>query len=510
MSNSSQSSVSLKEMSKSQKERFSWLFNPGKDIGGGLVATFCLLPEVMGFMLSIGIPPYMGLFTCIILTITLSIAGGRPGVITACAGATATICAGLISKFFISGTHPEYLFAAVLLAGIIQIILGLIKFGNLIKFIPDSIMHGFVNGLASLILIAQIKMLLKEKPANMPELLIVIAIGIGIIVGFDFFKKATKIRFLQYIPSPIVAVVLVSIYAMVDNRPIMRIVDLGSVIPNFRYVGSMFGNLGNVFTGEGLSAVIPVAISVAFIGLVETMLTSRLVSEKTETPELTDLNRECRGQGIGNIICGILGTMPGCAMIAPTTANVNSGGKGRLSSLTTGIMMAVLLFGLSPILSAIPLAALIAVMLYTCFETYNWDSIFKANKHSIIDTISMLLVVAVVLGTDNLAFGVAFGLLAFGLSLAFRLFVPGKISLAISYILLGVSIAIAWFGSGTAFAVILTGIGVAISDVARDNYDKRGPGQVALVLNYLAFAGAIFLIVLNSVILPGHFSWYSL
>lgn len=509
MSNSNQSSVSLKEMTKSQRERFSWLFNPGNDIGGGIVATFCLLPEVMGFMLSIGIPPYMGLFTCITLTITLAIVGGRPGVITACAGATATICAGLISKFFISGTHPEYLFAAVLFAGIIQIILGLIKFGNLIKFIPESIMHGFVNGLASLILISQIKMLLKEKPDNMPELLIVVAFGIGIIVAFDFFKKAVKVKFLQYIPSPMVCVVLVSVYAMAGHRPIMRIVDLGSVVPNYQFVGSIFRNFGNVFTGEGMAAVLPVAVSVAFIGLVETMLTSRLVSEETKTPELTDLNRECRGQGIGNIICSFVGTMPGCAMIAPTTANVNSGGKGRLSTLTTGLMMAVLLFALSPVLSAIPLAALIAVMLYTCFETYNWDSIIHANRHSVIDTFSMLLVVAVVLGTDNLAFGVVAGLIVVAVSLIFKLFVPGKVSVAVAYIILGVSAAIAWFGIGTAFAVILSAVGISVSDAARSNFDSETPGKVAVVLNAIAFAGSIFLIVLNSVILPGHFQWYS-
>ena len=523
MTNSDQAAPDIKSMTAAQKERYSWTFNIGKDVGGGIVATFCLLPEVMGFMLSIGVPPYLGLFTCIVLTVTLAITGGRPGVITACAGATATICAGMIAKFCwgpeVIAEHQEYLFAAVLFAGIIQIILGIVKFGNLIKFIPNCVMHGFVNGLASLILIAQIKMILREDLSNMAELLIVIAIGIGCIVAFDRLKKAIKGGFIQYIPSPMICVVAMSAYVCIahgfgsvgENAGLMRIVDLGEVGFKTDYFFQVFRNFGNVFTGEGMGAIIPVALSVAFIGLVETMLTSRVVSEKTNTPELTNLNRECRGQGIGNIICGVLGTMPGCAMIAPSTANVTSGGKGRFSTLMTGIMMAVLLFGISPVLSAIPLAALIAVMLYVCFETYNWNSIVKCNTHPIIETITMLLVVVIVLGTDNLAYGVGFGMAAWGIFLGFKFFASAKTSIIISFIIFGVAMGICWFGIGTAAAIIISAIGIGLASVGRNaESDKYKIGTFALVLNCCAFAWFIFMVIMNTHIAHHAFGWFAL
>ena len=525
MKNSDQSAPDLKSMSWGQRERYSWTYNIGKDIGGGIVATFCLLPEVMGFMLSIGVPPFLGLFTCVVLTVTLAITGGRPGVITACAGATATICAGMIAKFCwgpeVVAQHTEYLFAAVLFAGIIQIILGLVKFGNLIKFIPDCVMHGFVNGLASLILIAQIKMILREDvPVDMTHLLIVLAAGIGLIVLFDKIKKAVKGGFIQYIPSPMICVIAVSIYVWVSQgfgslgggQPgLMRIVDLGQVAFSTEYFFSVFKNFGNVFTAEGMGAIIPVALSVAFIGLVETMLTSRVVSEKTETPELTNLNRECRGQGIGNIICAVLGTMPGCAMIAPSNANVNSGGKGRVSTLMTGIMMAVLLFGISPVLSAIPLAALIAVMLYVCFETYNWDSIVKCFKHPIIETVTMLLVVVIVLGTDNLAYGVGFGMVAWGVFMLFKFFMSANKAIGLSFILFGVSMAICWFGGVLAVSFLMSAIGVGLGSIARNaESTKYKIGTFAIVLNSCAFAWFVFMVILNTHILPHAFPWFSL
>lgn len=502
--------IPYKEMSFWQKERYTWFSNIPGDIWGGIVATFCLLPEVIGFMLAVGIPPYMGLFTCIVLTVTLSFVSGRPGVITACAGATATILTGLISKVFISGEHPEYLFAAVILAGIIQIVLGLVKFGVVVKFIPESVMHGFVNGLATIILISQIQMLLREEPETMGLQIGMIAIGVGSIVGFKFLKKVIKGRGFTTIPEAIIGVVVVAVIGICANLPIMRVADLGSVTPDFTYFGSVFANFGNIFTWDCFSTIFPLSLSVAFIGLVETMLTSRVVGEETNTTEITDLNRECRGQGIGNIICGFLGTMPGCAMIAPSTANVKSGGKGRLSSLVTGATMAVLLFALSPLLSSIPLAAFIGVMFYICFEVYNWDSIIKMAKQPIKDTIVMLLVVTIVIGTHNLAIGVIFGIAAYYIAFLLNFFVSSKKDVIVSFILLGVAIAIAPFGMGMFFSIPMVATAACIAEGCRMDFSSGKAAKASTVLNLIAFAAFVFLIILNTYIMPGAFIWYHL
>lgn len=501
---------SYKDMKFGERERHTWFFNVPGDIGGGLVATFCLLPEVIGFMIAVGIPPYMGLFTCIVLTATLSFVGGRPGLITACAGATATICTGLISKVFMNGEHPEYLFAAVILAGIIQIILGLCKFGKLVSFIPDCVMKGFVNGLATIILISQIKMILREDTEFMPMQLGLIALGIGIIVAYKFLKKKVNNKFLSNIPEAIVGVIVVAAIGICVNLPVMRLSDLGSVVPEFTYFGSVFKNIGGVFTLDCFVTILPVSLSVAFIGLVETMLTARVVGEISGTKEMTNLNRECRGQGIGNIVCGLLGTMPGCAMIAPSTANVKSGGKGRFSSIITSATMAVLLFGLSPLLSAIPLAALVAVMLYTCFETYNWESIFKCAKIGLKDTMCMLIVVVIVLATDNLAFGVICGVIAYYAAFLLNFFVSTKKGLVIAFVLFAAGCVLLPFGVGTIIGGVLGGIGVCITSANLNGFDHKVASGIAVALNAILFCGAIALVVINSYIIPGALPCFSM
>ena len=211
------------KLAKRQLEKKSWTGNIVGDLWGGAVTTFALLPETIGFMIAAGVPPYIGLYTCIILTITLAITGGRPGVISAGAGSTAMITVGLVAAYW--QTHPEYLFAAVVLAGIIQFILGIVRFGSLIKFIPDCVMHGFVNGLAILIFISQVKLIFRDF-ATLPEMLILVGVGVGIIVFYPFLKKVWS--GFGKIPSSLIAIIIIAIYGFASNSPVLRIHDMGT------------------------------------------------------------------------------------------------------------------------------------------------------------------------------------------------------------------------------------------------------------------------------------------
>ncbi len=486
-------------------EKKSWIGNIAGDLWGGAVTTFALLPETIGFMIAAGVPPYIGLYTCIILTITLAITGGRPGVISAGAGSTAMITVGLVAAYW--QTHPEYLFAAVVLAGIMQLILGIVRFGSLIKFIPDCVMHGFVNGLAILIFMAQVKSIFKVYE-TLPEMLALVGIGIGIIVFFPFLKKIHP--FFGKIPSSLVAIVILSIYAIASGSPVLRIRDMGAITPGFEYVGMVFSRLPNIFTGECFANIIPVSISLAMVGIIETMLTCRVVTEETNTPEQEDLNRECRGQGIGNIICGFLGAMPGCAMIGQTKANLGAGGRGRLSSLFAGGLLAALLFSASRALGAIPVAALVAVMLVVCYETFNWGSVFKAHKVPIKETMSMAITVIVVLATDNLAYGVGVGIALYVAMMILKMFIVNeKVMLIIALGLLGAAVGTlagtlvnrAGGGAGIPLAsFIFAAFGIAVASLVR-NEMMAGKSMKAIstiimiVCAAIGTAGVVFMYV---------------
>ncbi len=383
-----------------RREIKQWTGNIVGDLWGGSVTTLALLPEVIGFMIVVGIDPYMGLYTSICLTIILAFLGGRPGMISAGAGSTALILAGLIRQY--GTTHPEYLFAAVILAGVIQLVLGLCRVGSLARFIPDSVMNGFVNGFAIVILISQLKLCM-NRPA---EMYILIAAGIAIIVAFPYVKRL--IPKLEKVPESFAAIVLITAYAMIFHSRVPRIGDMGSVTASFRYVGYVFAHLDGIFTPECFHAVFAPAFSVAAVGLIESMLTARLVDEETGTTG--DLNRECRAQGIGNLVCGSVGAMPGCGMIAMTVINLKSGGKGRLSQFAAGGFMAILLFSLSGLIAGIPLAALNAAMFVVCYHTMNWDTILHVRNYPVQDTVIMAVTAVCIIVTENLAFGVGVGI----------------------------------------------------------------------------------------------------
>lgn len=472
-----------------QREKKSWFGNVIGDLWGGAVTTFALLPEVIGFMIVVGVHPYMGLFTCIILTILLSFIGGRPGMITAGAGATALILAGLIKEYGI--THPEYIFAATILAGLIQFILGICRIGSLVKFIPQSVMNGFVNGFAVVIFVSQLKLCINQSA----EMYILLAAGIAIIILFPFLKKAIPIGFVKKIPESFVAIVLITAYALIFRSDATNIGDMGSVTASFQYVGYVFGKIGGIFSGECLGAIIGPAVSLAFVGLIESMLTSRMVDSETQTE--SNKNRECRAQGIGNMVCGFLGAMPGCGMIAMTVTNLKSGGKCRLSQLVAGCLMAALLFTVPFLLESIPLAALCAVMFVVCFHTINWGSIIHIHKIPVTETMIMALTAIIVVATDNLAMGVGTGLALAAIFYLLHRFTNAYVEIGVAIACLAGAVGLGISGLfgftwGYAIGMALSAIGAGLA------YQSRSKGNLK-VLSVIVIALCIGVGVANVV-----------
>ncbi len=460
-----------------QREISQWFGNVVGDLWGGAVTTFALLPEVIGFMIVVGVHPYMGLFTCICLTVLLSFIGGRPGMISAGAGATALILAGTIKEYGMS--HPEYIFAAVILAGLFQLIMGICRVGSLVKFIPQSVMHGFVNGFAIVILVSQLKLCIAQSL----EMYILIAIGIGIIIAFPFLKKV--VPFLKKVPESLVAIVLITAYALIFHSNVTNIGDMGDVTASFQYIGYVFTHLGGVFTGECFLTILPTAFSLAFVGLIESMLTSRMVDDETQTE--SNKNRECRAQGIGNMVCGMLGAMPGCGMIAMTVTNLKSGGKGRLSQFVAGVLMAALLFSVPFLLESIPLAALCAVMFVVVFHTINWDSIIHVAKVPVKETVVMALTAIIIIATDNLALGVGVGLVLSAVFYLFHRFTNGVAQLVIAFVCLAAAVGLGisglfGFNWGYAIAMAVAALGVGLSSMARNESGQSGLKVVSTIL----------------------------
>lgn len=344
-----------------------WRDNPKDDFLGGLVSAFSVIPEVVGFTIIAGVNPMLGLYTSVAFLILSAFLGGRPAMVSAGAGSMALVVVALIAEY---GT--EYLFAAVFLAGIFQLIMGLCKVGRLIKYIPQCVMTGFVDSLAIIIFMSQIKNAL----GGGLTMYALVAAGIVIVYLFPRITKA--------VPSTLIAIIVVT-----------------AALPDV-HLPTLLLSL------ETWKIVLPYSISLAFVGLIETLLTQQVVDQMTETT--SDTNRESCSQGITNMVCGCIGGMPGCAMIGQAIVNVKSGGRGRLSTLVAGVMLiAVLGFG-SGLLNIIPLAALIGVMITVSIATFDWDSLRSLKDQSPLEILTTLLTVVIVVATNNLAYGVAAGL----------------------------------------------------------------------------------------------------
>lgn len=290
-----------------------WFGNIRSDILSGIVVALALIPEAIAFSIIAGVDPMVGLYTSFIIAVVISFAGGRPGMISAATGAMALLMVPLVRDYGL-----DYLLAATILTGIIQFIFGVCKVAKVMKFIPNAVMIGFVNALAILIFMAQL------------EHFIGISTFTYIFVAITLILLYTLPRFIKVVPAPLIAIVVLTAAAIFSGVDLRTVGDLGNISQS---LPSFF--IPNVpFTLETLKIIFPYSLSLAIVGLLETLLTSRIVDDMTETE--SNKNREARGQGIANFITGFFGGMAGCAMIGQSVINVKSGGRGRLSTFVAG------------------------------------------------------------------------------------------------------------------------------------------------------------------------------
>ncbi|MGH4052189.1 MAG: SulP family inorganic anion transporter [Clostridium sp.] len=363
-----------------------WMSNVNKDIMSGVVVALALIPEAIGFSIVAGVDPMVGIYGAVCMAIVTAILGGRMGMISAATGAMALVLAGLFKAYGI-----EYMLLATILAGIIQIILGIIKVDSLMKFIPHPVMIGFVNALGILIFMAQM-------PSFKGENWTMYAMVVGGLVVIYLLPRITKA-----VPSSLVAIVVISAIAIFTGSGVRTVGDMGTITNKLPSL--LFPNV--ILSLSTLKIILPYSISLAFVGLIETLLTAEIVDGMTQTR--SNKMRECMAQGIGNIVVGLFGGLAACAMIGQSVINVKSGGRTRLSSLTAGVFLMFLIIVLNGFVVKIPLAALVAVMIMVSISTFDWNSIKTISRVPKLDTVVMLVTVATVIYTHNLAIGVFVG-----------------------------------------------------------------------------------------------------
>lgn len=368
--------------------RTTWFGNIKNDLLAGLVVALALIPEAIAFSIIAGVDPKIGLYASFCIAIVISFVGGRPGMISAATGAMALVMVTLVKDHGL-----EYLLAATILTGVIQIFAGVFKLGSLMRFVSKSVVIGFVNALAILIFMAQ----LPEFSGTGLTMYAMVALGLGIIYLFPYITKA--------VPSPLVCIIVLtvlSIYMGFDLRTVGDMGELPSTLPIF-----LFPDIP--LTLETLYIVLPYSITLAAVGLLESMMTATILDDLTDTP--SNKNRECSGQGIANIISGFFGGMAGCAMIGQSVINIKSGGRGRLSTLAAGVFLLCLLMLLGDLVSIIPMAALVAVMIMVSIGTFNWQSVTNMRNNPKSSSLVMVTTVVVVVFTHDLAIGVFVGVL---------------------------------------------------------------------------------------------------
>ncbi|OLO03523.1 SulP family inorganic anion transporter [Salinicola socius] len=368
-----------------------WLSNVRGDVLAGAVVAMALIPEAIAFSIIAGVDPKIGLYASFSIAVVIAFTGGRPGMISAATGATALLMVTLVRDHGL-----EYLLAATLLTGVIQIVFGYLKLGELMRFVSRSVVTGFVNALAILIFMAQ----LPELTDVTWHVYAMTAAGLGIIYLFPYLPVIGKA-----LPSPLVCIVVLTIVYMVSGMDIRTVGDMGELpdsLPVFLWPDVPL-NL------DTLMIIFPYSLGIAIVGLLESMMTATIVDELTDTS--SDKNRECKGQGVANIASGLLGGMAGCAMIGQSVINVKSGGRTRLSTLIAGAFLLILVVFLGDWVSQIPMAALVAVMIMVSIGTFSWESIVNLRRHPMSTNIVMLATVIVVVTTHNLAIGVLVGVL---------------------------------------------------------------------------------------------------
>ncbi|VWX33564.1 putative sulfate transporter YbaR [Limnobacter sp. 130] len=371
--------------------RADWLSNVRNDLLAGLVVALALIPEAIAFSIIAGVDPKVGLYASFCIATVIAFTGGRPGMISAATGAMALVMVTLVKDYGL-----QYLLVATLLTGVLQILAGVLQLGKLMRFVSRSVITGFVNALAILIFMAQLPELINVTW----HVYAMVAAGLGIIYLLPYLTKA--------VPSPLVAIVVLTAFSIAVGLDIRTVGDMGELpdsLPVFL--------LPDVpWTLETLKIVFPFSLTLAVVGLLESMMTAQIVDDLTDTP--SDKNRECVGQGVSNIAAGFLGGMAGCAMIGQSVINVKSGGRGRLSTLCAGVFLLIMVVFIGDYVALIPMAALVAVMIMVSIGTFNWASIRNLREHPKSSSVVMLATVAVTVGTHDLAQGVLVGVLLSG------------------------------------------------------------------------------------------------
>lgn len=373
-----------------------WLSNIRGDLIAGIVVALALIPEAIAFSIIAGVDPKVGLYASFCIAVIISITGGRPGMISAATGAMALLMVTLVKDHGL-----EYLMAATLLTGVLQIGAGYLKLGNLMRFVSRSVVTGFVNALAILIFMAQ----LPELTNVTWHVYAMTAAGLGIIYLFPYVPVVGK-----SVPSPLVTIIVLTIVAVALGLDIRTVGDMGELpdtLPVFLWPDVPLGSLTEIY--NTFSIILPTSIALAIVGLLESMMTATIVDDLTDTK--SDRNRECKGQGIANIGAGLMGGMAGCAMIGQSIINVKSGGRGRLSTFTAGFVLIIMVVFLDQWISLIPMAALVAVMIMVSIGTFSWHSVINMKKYPLSTNLVMIVTVVVVVFTHNLALGVFSGVL---------------------------------------------------------------------------------------------------
>ena len=375
--------------------RRDWFSSLRGDTLSGLVVALALIPEAIAFSLIAGVDPKVGLYASFCIAVVIAFAGGRPGMISAATGAMALLMVTLVRDHGL-----EYLLAATVLTGVLQIVAGYLRLADLMRFVSRSVVTGFVNALAILIFMAQLPELIDVPIAVYP----MVAAGLAIIYGLPLLTRA--------VPSPLIAIVALTAASLALGIEVPTVGDKGE-LPDAL---PMFLLPDIPWTLETLWIILPVSVTLMTVGLLESFLTAQIVDDLTDTP--SDKHREARGQGMANIVSGFFGGMAGCAMIGQSVINIKSGGRGRLSTLLAGVFLLLLVVFLDDWVGRIPMAALVAVMIMVSIGTFSWRSIADLKLHPKTSSLVMLGTVVVTVATHDLAKGVLTGVLLSALGFA--------------------------------------------------------------------------------------------
>ena len=385
--------------------RAEWAPSIPRELLAGAVATFALIPEVIAFSFVAGVDPAVGLYASFIISIVIAVFGARPAMVSAAAGSVALVAAPLVASHGL-----QYLLAAGLLAGAMQIVFGLLKMGMLVRFVSSSVRTGFLNALAVLIFSAQLPHLRGANAATWAML----ALGLLLIYALPWLGQRLQVKALVAIPSPLICVLVLTMLSSALGLPLKTVADLGHLPDSL----PLFALPEVPASLQTLRIIALPALAIAMVGLLESVLTAAVVDDMTGTP--SNKNRECTGLGLANMTASVFGGIAGCGMIGQAVGNVKYGGRGRLSTLFAGVFLLVLMVALKPWVSQVPVIALVAIMVMVSVSTFDWKSLGNLRRLPLLSSAVMLTTVAITIGTHNLAAGVLTGVVLSGLFFAIK------------------------------------------------------------------------------------------